>query len=140
MDKLSKITFIFAVIVAAIFMTACSNTASDSPQTSDPDPVSANSLYSSEYEQMLENTPPQKREELLKRREINLKMAKYLRLEGRRYYLDINEEDASKLGVSSEWYRIIKKEIDDVNSSIEKMEAEGQKIDLPDPQVLMGNK
>lgn len=45
-----------------------------------------------------------------------------------------------KLGITPEWLEIAKKEIEDANKNIEKMDADGQVLDLPDPQELFKNK
>ena len=74
------------------------------------------------------------------RRHVNLILIKYVKLEGHRYRLDISEEDAKKLGIKPEWLEIAKKEIEDANKNIEKMDADGQVLDLPDPQELFKNK
>lgn len=74
------------------------------------------------------------------RRHVNLILIKYVKLEGRRYRLDISEEDAKKLGITPEWLEIAKKEIEDANKNIEKMDADGQVLDLPDHQELFKNK
>lgn len=70
------------------------------------------------------------------RKQDNLKLLKYLRLENNRFVLDISEEDALKLGVSKESYIKACEDIARENANIEKMEKTGQKHEITDPQKV----
>ena len=130
------------VLISAIFSfmltIGCSN--SESPKATEYELIEVEDPNQEEFEESLKNLPEEKREELKLRRNINLILIKYVKLEGRRYRLDISEEEAGKLGISPEWLEIAKNEIEDANKNIAKMDADGQVLELPDPQELFKNK
>ena len=130
------------VLISAIFSfmltIGCSN--SESTKATEYELIEVEDPNQEEFEESLKNLPEEKREELKLRRNINLILIKYVKLEGRRYRLDISEEEAGKLGISPEWLEIAKNEIEDANKNIAKMDADGQVLELPDPQELFKNK
>lgn len=130
------------VLISAIFSfmltIGCSN--SESLKATEYELIEVEDPNQEEFEESLKNLPEEKREELKLRRNINLILIKYVKLEGRRYRLDISEEEAGKLGISPEWLEIAKNEIEDANKNIAKMDADGQVLELPDPQELFKNK
>ena len=127
-----------SAILSSMLTIACTN--AESPKSENYELIEVEAPNQEEFEQTLNNLPEEKREELKLRRHVNLILIKYVKLEGHRYRLDISEEDAKKLGIKPEWLEIAKKEIEDANKNIEKMDADGQVLDLPDPQELFKNK
>lgn len=65
------------------------------------------------------------------RKSENQLLAPYVKIVDNRFVLDISEEDAVKLGVSKESYRLACEDIVRENANIEKMEREGANFTLP---------
>lgn len=65
-------------------------------------------------------------------REASMKLADYLEIENDLYVLKISKKDAQKLGISSDIYNKILKDLDITNKEIRKIRQNGGKIDLLD--------
>lgn len=65
-------------------------------------------------------------------REGGLKLAKYLRQEGETYFFDITEEEAAKLGISSNVYHYQVNELKKTNQAISRAKATGDSVSLID--------
>ncbi|WP_302575644.1 hypothetical protein [uncultured Duncaniella sp.] len=139
MKNFFNLAFVLISAIFSLMLTiGCSN--SEPPKATEYELIEVEDPNQEELEESLKNLPEEKREELKLRRNINLILIKYVKLEGRRYRLDISEEEAGKLGISPEWLEIAKNEIEDANKNIAKMDADGQVLELPDPQELFKNK
>ena len=139
MKNFFNLAFVLISAIFSLMLTiGCSN--SESPKATEYELIEVEDPNHEELEESLKNLPEEKREELKLRRNINLILIKYVKLEGRRYRLDISEEEAGKLGISPEWLEIAKNEIEDAKKNIAKMDADGQVLELPDPQELFKNK
>ena len=124
MKNFFNLAFVLISAIFSLMLTiGCSN--SESPKATEYELIEVEDPNQEELEESLKNLPEEKREELKLRRNINLILIKYVKLEGRRYRLDISEEEAGKLGISPEWLEIAKNEIEDANKNIAKMDADG---------------
>ena len=75
--------------------------------------------------------------DLASKRNAALLLVDYVKLDGDKYVLDISEDEASELGVSTDNYRYQLGEINKTNELIAQMKANGDSIELPDIQTLM---
>ncbi len=107
MKNFFNLAFVLISAIFSLMLTiGCSN--SESPKATEYELIEVEDPNHEELEESLKNLPEEKREELKLRRNINLILIKYVKLEGRRYRLDISEEEAGKLGISPEWLEIAK--------------------------------
>lgn len=131
-----KHSFILMLIIGS-GLCACSNNASnevaaDKPEIIDEDYSSENdaelqaNIAKWQKEMLERNNTPENRDKI----EANEKLLPYLVIEGNQFRLDISEEDAKKLGVSSKHYREAIKSIDSTNQAIREDEAQGIPTDL----------
>lgn len=83
---------------------------------------------------LVELFPEDKQEEVIKKRKAIFVLGEYLSLdkETRTYSLDISEKTAYSLGVETEIYKEISKDIADVNNLIRQFDSEGIKFELYD--------
>lgn len=82
----------------------------------------------------IQNMPADKRDEIFKCRKEILLIKPYIKLDGRRYSLNISREEAVKLGVSPEGYDRMKGELEDANRVAEEAESRGETLELIDFQ------
>lgn len=88
-------------------------------------------------EEFLSRQPESMREFYIEKHDAALKLINYLKLDGGRYYLDISESDAEKLGINRDIYASHLKDIENVNNDISYHKSRGSSIALIDPQKVM---
>jgi hypothetical protein len=71
--------------------------------------------------------------------EANFIAVNHLYLNGEKYYLDLNKDQALKLGISLDDFYRMKQEVADVNRTTEKWDKERIIYHLEDPQALVKN-
>lgn len=121
--------------VAALMVVSCKQTDVSGSATADSGMVAEDSvetLFDANVQERIEADP-----KLGELREAGMKLAEHVRLDGNTYVLDISEEDAAKLGVSSENYRYHVNELKKTNDMIAAAIARGDSIELPDVRELM---
>lgn len=120
---------------------ACSSSGSQTTETTEKDSLAIavdNSIDNdTKFQQMLRQFPEEKRAEIIERHKANGILLKYLRLKDRRYYFDITEKEAEKLGVKPQYYQQSVADVEATNRSIAEQDALGNKMELPDPQDMI---
>lgn len=71
------------------------------------------------------------------KRRASIILAEYTELSENQYKIAITEEEAEKLGVTSELYKASVTEIEMTNKMAAEMIKEGKKVDLPDIQAIV---
>lgn len=124
-----------------IMFGACSSSGSQTTETTEKDSLAIavdNSIDNdTKFQQMLRQFPEEKRAEIIERHKANGILLKYLRLKDRRYYFDITEKEAEKLGVKPQYYQQSVADVEATNRSIAEQDALGNKMELPDPQDMI---
>ena len=71
------------------------------------------------------------------KKNASLQLARYVKLVGKEYVLDISEADATKLGVDPVIYRELQREVDANNKLLAAEMAKDTTMKLPDPQAIV---
>lgn len=69
-------------------------------------------------------------EKVLKHREASIKLADYVELKERTFYLTISKQKAETLGVSGEQYDVVVKDLNATNAAIREAMENGDTLDL----------
>ncbi len=75
-------------------------------------------------------------EEAKKLRAASIALSEYIVLENNQYKLDISEQDAQKLGITSNLYNTIKDELASTNAIVQKTMENGDSIEMCDVQAI----
>ncbi len=71
------------------------------------------------------------------KKNASLQLARYVKLVGNEYVLDITEADAAKLGVDPVIYQELQREVDGNNKLMAAELAKDSTMKLPDPQAIV---
>lgn len=134
-----KKILLFLPLIMMLFTASCGNKAgvAESSENSLPSEDSVEVLLEKSIEERVNADP-----KLAELRAAGMKMSEYLRLEGDKYVIDLTEEAAAELGISTEAYQYQINELNKANEMIATAKANGDSIELLDIQKLLteGNK